>query len=118
MNSTPPVGVKIGKFCVSAPQCDPDNLDRDMAAADTEPLEEALRRHMPKAHGEVLNFAACMFTMTPDNHFVIDTHPRHPQVSTVEICCDELTVKCSHGSCYCHSDALHCQFRPLIFGQL
>jgi hypothetical protein len=65
---------------VSAPQCDPDNLDRDMAAADTEPLQEALRRHMPKAHGDVLNFAACMFTMTPDNHFVIDTHPRHPQV--------------------------------------
>jgi sarcosine oxidase len=76
-----PAGVKIGKFCVSAPQCDPDNLDRDMAATDTEPLAEALRRHMPKAHGDVLNFAACMFTMTPDNHFVIDTHPRHPQVS-------------------------------------
>jgi hypothetical protein len=55
-----------------------------MAAADTEPLKEALRRHMPKAHGEVLNFAACMFTMTPDNHFVIDTHPQHPQVSGVE----------------------------------
>lgn len=76
-----PAGVKIGKFCVSEPPCDPDNVDREMAAADTEPLEQALRRHMPKAHGDVLNFAACMFTMTPDNHFVIDTHPRHPQVS-------------------------------------
>jgi glycine/D-amino acid oxidase-like deaminating enzyme len=76
-----PAGVKIGKFCVSAPgQCDPDNLDRAMTAADTEPLAAALRNHMPKAHGDILNFATCMFTMTPDNHFVIDTHPRHPQV--------------------------------------
>ena len=23
----------------------------------------------------------CMYTMTPDEHFVIDRHPRHPQVS-------------------------------------
>uniref|UniRef100_A0A383VMB1 FAD dependent oxidoreductase domain-containing protein n=1 Tax=Tetradesmus obliquus TaxID=3088 RepID=A0A383VMB1_TETOB len=79
-------GVKIGKFCVSAPPCDPDNVDREMSAADTKPLEQALRRHMPKAHGDVLNFAACMFTMTPDNHFVIDTHPRHPQVVICSAC--------------------------------
>ena len=23
----------------------------------------------------------CMYTVTPDRHFVLDTHPAHPQVS-------------------------------------
>lgn len=74
------VGLKIGKFSVSA-ACDPDNLDRQQREADLLPLQAAVQEFMPHAAGPVTDFAACMFIMTPDGHFVIDTHPKHEQVS-------------------------------------
>eukprot|EP00878_Enallax_costatus_P037439 GHUV01042292.1.p1 GENE.GHUV01042292.1~~GHUV01042292.1.p1 ORF type:complete len:223 (+),score=33.18 GHUV01042292.1:585-1253(+) len=73
-------GVKLGKFSVGAELCDPDNQQREQQLEDVEPLQAALQRHMPHAVGELLQFSTCMFTMTPDKHFVIDTHPKHNQV--------------------------------------
>lgn len=61
--------------------CDPDNLDRQQREADLLPLQAAVQEFMPHAAGPVTDFAACMFIMTPDGHFVIDTHPKHEQVS-------------------------------------
>ena len=29
---------------------------------------------------EMADHAACMYTMTPDEHFVVDHHPQHPNV--------------------------------------
>jgi glycine/D-amino acid oxidase-like deaminating enzyme len=78
-----PAGLKIGKFSVSE-ACDPDNLDRQQREADLVPLRAAVQAFMPHAAGELLDFAACMFTMTPDGHFVIDTHPKHEQVSQLQ----------------------------------
>lgn len=60
--------------------CNPDALDRQQREADLEPLRAAVQTFMPHAAGPVLDFAACMFIMTPDGHFVIDTHPKHEQV--------------------------------------
>ena len=73
-------GVKLGKFSVGAELCDPDNQQRQPQPEDIEPLQAALQRHMPHAVGELLQFSTCMFTMTPDKHFVIETHPKHQQV--------------------------------------
>lgn len=74
-----PAGLKIGKFSVSE-ACDPDRLDRQQREADLLPLQAAVQAFMPHAAGPVTDFAACMFIMTPDGHFVIDTHPKHEQV--------------------------------------
>ena len=42
---------------------------------------EAFRaRHLPTAGGEVRRHDVCMYTMTPDEHFIIDKHPRHANV--------------------------------------
>lgn len=72
-------GLKIGKFSVSE-ACNPDKLDRQQRESDLAPLRAAVETFMPHAAGEVLDFAACIFTMTPDGHFVVDTHPKHEQV--------------------------------------
>jgi glycine/D-amino acid oxidase-like deaminating enzyme len=77
-------GLKIGKFSVSE-ACDPDSLDRRQRPSDLAPLQAAVAAYMPGAAGPVLDFAACMFVMTPDGHFVIDQHPRHPQVRPVAV---------------------------------
>ena len=35
---------------------------------------------MPLVTGPVLRSETCIYTMTPDEHFVIDRHPELPQV--------------------------------------
>ena len=72
-------GVKLGAFKVSD-DCDPDNLDRGWHASDEAPLRAFLEKFAPRAAGARLNQSSCMFAMTPDNHFIIDAHPRCPQV--------------------------------------
>ena len=59
---------------------DPDAVDRAMSRDDEEALRKGVRAFFPSADGRVLAHGACMFTNTPDGHFVIDRHPRHPQV--------------------------------------
>ncbi len=38
------------------------------------------RRHLPGADGPLVSTMICLYTMTPDEHFVIDKHPEFPQV--------------------------------------
>ena len=38
-------------------------------------------RLVPTLPGRFLRAAPCMYTMTPDDHFVIATHPQHEQVT-------------------------------------
>eukprot|EP00879_Flechtneria_rotunda_P029519 GHRR01031931.1.p1 GENE.GHRR01031931.1~~GHRR01031931.1.p1 ORF type:complete len:272 (+),score=46.65 GHRR01031931.1:67-882(+) len=72
-------GFKIGKFDAQY-GCIPDTLDRNQHQSDIAPLAAVMQRYFPRAAGPVINFSACMFTATPDGQFIIDTHPRHPQV--------------------------------------
>ena len=73
-------GVKIGKHH-SQQACDPDTVDRTVSAADERPLREFLARCVPDLAGEVAASRVCLYTNTPDAHFVIDRHPRHANVA-------------------------------------
>ncbi len=33
-----------------------------------------------------MSLATCMFTNTPDGHFIIDLHPHYPQISFASAC--------------------------------
>jgi hypothetical protein len=44
-------------------------------------LREFAARHFPEGCEATMSLKACMFTNTPDRHFVIDLHPVYPQVS-------------------------------------
>ncbi|TVX96442.1 N-methyl-L-tryptophan oxidase [Cohnella terricola] len=43
-------------------------------------LRRALGSFIPGAAGKLLRGAACKYEHTPDEHFIIDTHPVHPNV--------------------------------------
>jgi len=43
-------------------------------------LRSALTAFMPGAAGRLLQSAVCKYELTPDEHFLIDRHPEHPQV--------------------------------------
>lgn len=74
-------GFKLGKYHHRGEVTDPDAVDRDIHPEDEEVLREAIRRYFPDADGATLSMKTCMFTNTPDEHFILDRHPRYPQVA-------------------------------------
>lgn len=61
-------------------EVDPDGLDRSLRAADVAPVARFLADWVPGVGREPLAHSVCMYTLTPDEHFVIDRHPRHANV--------------------------------------
>jgi glycine/D-amino acid oxidase-like deaminating enzyme len=45
-----------------------------------------LKRHIPEAAGKLKSAVVCMYTNTPDEHFLLDFHPAHPQVLIASPC--------------------------------
>jgi sarcosine oxidase len=69
---------------VPGPGVDAETFDRQTTAADENDFRPALRKHLPQADGPLLAMRACMYTLSPDQHFILDRHPRHP---IVQIAC-------------------------------
>jgi sarcosine oxidase len=67
-------GFKIGRYHHLEQQSDPDRLDRDVHSEDEEVLRIAVRRHFPAAGGPTMMLKTCMFTNSPDEHFIIGCH--------------------------------------------
>jgi sarcosine oxidase len=73
------VGLKAARHYLGAP-ADPDTIDRTPGPADEAEIRAALRQYLPDGDGPVLSMSICMYTNSPDGHFIIDRHPRMPQV--------------------------------------
>ena len=74
-------GFKIGRYHHLDEATDPDEIVREVSQNDERVLRDAVKRYFPKANGSVLSMKTCMFTNSPDEHFIIDTLPDAPQVS-------------------------------------
>ena len=75
-------GFKIGRYHHRAQRVDdPDRMDRECHAEDEAVLREALSRYFPDADGPTLAMQACLFTNSPDEHFILDVLPDAPQVA-------------------------------------
>jgi len=57
----------------------PDDLDRPLREADVQDVRDYLRAHMGALDGEPIDSRACMYTNTPDDHFLVGPHPGHPK---------------------------------------
>jgi sarcosine oxidase len=53
-------------------RADPDTVDREPSAKDEERVRSWLRRRMPDADGERRLAKVCLYTNSPDGHFIID----------------------------------------------
>lgn len=58
----------------------PRDLDRNVHAVDIAVVRDALNEFMPGAAGRYLFGKACMYTLTPDEHFILDYHPNDRSV--------------------------------------
>ena len=76
-----PPGFKLGRLHHRREVVDPDLLDRGGAdATDEALLRDFAARYLPAGAGPAEAMKVCMFTNTPDEHFLIDLHPELPQV--------------------------------------
>jgi sarcosine oxidase len=73
-------GVKVGFFRNGRPT-DPDRLERTVHPDEIGQMRDTLARWIPPLAGTHLRSVACMYTTTPDQHFVISLHHDHPQVA-------------------------------------
>lgn len=74
-------GFKIGKYHHRRERVDPDRVDRECHAEDEEVLRAGIRAYFPDAGGPTMAMRTCLFTNSPDEHFILDTHPGHSEVA-------------------------------------
>lgn len=58
----------------------PDEVDRAIRPADEADIRSYMARHLPGANGPLLDAKICLYTNTPDDHFILDRHPKHANV--------------------------------------
>ncbi|MEX2141820.1 MAG: N-methyl-L-tryptophan oxidase [Pirellulales bacterium] len=76
-----PLGVKVARHYGAAELQDPTAVDWQIHPADETPLREFLAARLPGVDGAATRGSVCMYTLTPDRHFVIDLHPQHANVA-------------------------------------
>src|SRR5579862_499216 len=87
-------GFKVGKYHHLFEPIDPDEGDLEGHPRDEKILRDFVERYFPMGAGPTLSLQGCMFTNTPDEHFILDFHPEFPQVA--------ITSPCSgHGFKFC-----------------
>jgi monomeric sarcosine oxidase len=77
-------GVKIGLH--SGPPLDPASPDRVPDTRLAQAMLDFARHAIPQAAGAVASSRVCIYTLTPDEHFIIDRHPDYPQVIIASCC--------------------------------
>lgn len=75
----PGQGVKVGRHDTGEVTT-PATIRRETDDADVAVLRAFLDRYMPGASGAVRQSLTCMYTNTPDRHFLIDHHPESDRV--------------------------------------
>jgi sarcosine oxidase len=58
----------------------PDVVDRSIDQDEQNRLAQFLAAHLPGVSREVVRHATCLYTMSPDEHFIVDRHPQYPNV--------------------------------------
>ncbi len=79
-------GFKFGRYHHQQETGAPDTLLREPDAADEALLRAFGERYFPAGSGPTMALRACMFTNTPDEHFILDHHPAHPRVVLASPC--------------------------------
>jgi len=74
-------GFKLGRYHHRYEHTDPDAVDREIHPEDEAVLRDGIRRYFPDADGPTMAMKTCLFTNSPDEHFILDRHPQHANVA-------------------------------------
>jgi sarcosine oxidase len=64
----------------------PETIDRTVSDSEIGTIRRLTDQYLPGMMGELTETATCMYTNATDGHFIIDTHPEHPNVLLVSAC--------------------------------
>ena len=73
-------GGGANRFCTAA------TVNRHVGAEEIIQAQAVIASRLPAAKGRCLRALACLYTSLPDEHFLIDRHPAHPEVLVVSPC--------------------------------
>jgi len=74
-------GHKIARHYGAPELSDPAAIDRKVTPEDERSIRGFLNRHLPAVNGPRRRAEVCIYTLTPDRHFILDLHPEQPQVA-------------------------------------
>jgi sarcosine oxidase len=74
-----PLGLKVAHHFPGR-ETSPDAVDRGVLPGDVDAMRETLAALLPAADGPVLSHRVCLYTNSPDHHFVVGRHPGHANV--------------------------------------
>ena len=74
-------GFKFGKYRHLYETGSPESFAWEPNAEDEKMLRAFAAEMFPQGNGPTMSLKTCMFTNSPDDHFIIDLHPTAPQVS-------------------------------------
>ncbi|MFF4602963.1 N-methyl-L-tryptophan oxidase [Streptomyces sp. NPDC001339] len=78
----PELGAKVAFFRKGV-VCTAETVDRTVRDDEVRAMADHMSRCVPDLPGTFLKAATCLYTNTPDEHFVIARHPAHPESTTV-----------------------------------
>lgn len=73
-------GVKIAEHTGGDPVDDPLGVDRSLRGDDLARVDRFRQTYLPHLQGHCSDHATCLYTMSPDHHFLIGCHPLHAHV--------------------------------------
>jgi monomeric sarcosine oxidase len=74
-------GVKCAEHSGGRIIQDPLMVDRAVDPAEQRRVGTFLREYLPGVSSSMTDHAVCMYTMSPDEHFIVDRHPQHSNVA-------------------------------------
>nr|MCU0705411.1 FAD-dependent oxidoreductase [Fimbriiglobus sp.] len=74
------LGLKCARHYGAPELRSPDDVNWDVTPGEDADVRAFLAKYLPAAHRPPTEAVVCMYTLTPDRHFVIDVHPEFPQV--------------------------------------
>jgi sarcosine oxidase len=78
--------IKVAKHHHRDQGVDPDTYDRTVSGEDELLIRAAIAEHLPAANGRLIKAKTCLYTMTRDGDFIIDSLPGAPQIVVASPC--------------------------------
>ncbi len=73
-------GVKFAEHSGGRLVENPLEVDRSIDPDEQHRLVDVLAMHLPGVSSNVTDHTVCLYTMSPDENFIVDRHPNHPSV--------------------------------------
>jgi sarcosine oxidase len=74
-------GLKVARHYGQPELTEPDSIQPTPQPEDEAPVREFLNAYLPAVSGPLQYAQTCIYTLTPDRHFLIDLHPEYPNVA-------------------------------------